>query len=185
MAVKPTDQGIELLTQAGVCAQGLKIGDSLAINGCCLTVEKIRPRGLLQFSLLQETWKRTNLQFATPGTHVNLERAVRVGDRMGGHFVTGHIDGLGQIKRWEQAGKDYILEVSASAQIMRQVVMKGSIAVDGISLTVAAARRRSFEVWIIPHTREVTALSERRVGSMVNLETDLLGKFVERFLTYK
>jgi riboflavin synthase len=124
------------------------------------------------------------LQFATAGVGVNLERALRVGDRMGGHFVTGHIDGLGKIKRWEQAGKDYILEIAAPAQIMRHVIMKGSITVDGISLTVAAARRRSFDVWIIPHTRQVTALNQRRVGSAVNLETDLLGKFVERLLTY-
>jgi riboflavin synthase len=187
VAVQPGKAEIELQVQARVCGGGLKKGDSLAVNGCCLTVEKIRVQGkntLLEFALLQETWKLTNLQFALPGTGVNLERALRVGDRMGGHFVTGHIDGLGRIKRWERAGKDYILEVAASAQIMRQVVLKGSIAVDGISLTVAAVRRKSFEVWIIPHTREVTALNQRRVGGMVNLETDLLGKFVERFLTY-
>lgn len=188
MAIKQAKAAIELLVQCRVCGQGLKIGDSVAVNGCCLTVEKIRLLGRnkqLQFSLLQETWQRTNLQFATPGMSVNLERAVRVGDRMGGHFVTGHVDGLGKIRRWEQVGKDYLLEISAPAPMMRQIVMKGSIAVDGISLTVAAARRSSFTVWIIPHTREVTALSERRVGDMVNLETDLLGKCVERFLTYK
>ena len=106
-----------------------------------------------------------------------------MGDRLGGHFVTGHIDGLGRIRRWEQAGKDYILEVAAPADMMRYVVFKGSIAVDGISLTVAAVRRRSFDIWIIPHTREITVLSERTVGGAVNLETDLLGKFVERFVT--
>jgi riboflavin synthase len=187
VAVRPGGAAIELQVQARVCGRGLKAGDSVAVNGCCLTVEKIRARGqhaLLQFALLQETWRLTNLQFATPGAGLNLERALRVGDRMGGHFVTGHIDGLGKIKRWEQAGKDYLLEIAASAQIMRQVVLKGSIAVDGISLTVAAARRKSFDVWIIPHTREVTALNQRRVGGMVNLETDLLGKFVERCLTY-
>ena len=188
VAIKHAEAAIELRLHSRVCGQGLKIGDSLAVNGCCLTVEKIRPQGRnkqLQFSLLKETWQRTNLQFATPGMSVNLERAVRVGDRMGGHFVTGHIDGLGKIRRWEQVGKDYLLEIAAPAQMMRQTVMKGSIAIDGISLTVAAARRTSFTVWIIPHTREVTALNERRVGDKVNLETDLLGKFVERFLTYK
>jgi riboflavin synthase len=187
VAVRSGGSAIELLVQARVCGRGLKAGDSVAVNGCCLTVEKIRARGkdtLLQFALLEESWRLTNLQFATAGVGVNLERALRVGDRMGGHFVTGHIDGLGKIKRWEQAGKDYILEIAAPAQIMRHVIMKGSITVDGISLTVAAARRRSFDVWIIPHTRQVTALNQRRVGSAVNLETDLLGKFVERLLTY-
>jgi riboflavin synthase len=186
VAVRLARAAIELQIQARVCGRGLKAGDSLAVNGCCLTVEKIRARGkhaLLQFALLQETWRLTNLQFATPGTGVNLERALRVGDRLGGHFVTGHIDGLGKIKRWVQAGKDHILEIAAPAQIIRQVVQKGSIAVDGISLTVAAVRRKSFDVWIIPHTRKVTALNQRRVGSAVNLETDLLGKFVERFLS--
>jgi riboflavin synthase len=187
VAVQPGGAAIQLLVQARVCGRGLKAGDSLAVNGCCLTVEKIRARGkgsVLQFSLLQETWRRTNLQFAALGAGVNLERALRVGDRLGGHFVTGHVDGLGKIKRWEQSGKDYILEIAAPAKIMRHIVLKGSIAVDGISLTVATARRKSFEVWIIPHTREVTALNQRRVGGAVNLETDLLGKFVERFLTY-
>jgi riboflavin synthase len=187
VAVKPGVAAIELLVEARICGRGLKVGDSVAVNGCCLTVEKIRAQGkatLLQFALLQETWRLTNLQFVAPGSGVNLERALRVGDRLGGHFVTGHIDGLGKIKSWEKSGEDYLLEITAPTPIMRQLVLKGSIAVDGISLTVAAARRKSFDVWIIPHTREVTALNERRVGSAVNLETDLLGKFVERFLTY-
>jgi len=137
---------------------------------------------LLRFSVLAETWKRTNLQFAKPGAQVNLERALRAGDRLGGHFVSGHIDDIGKITRWEQAGKDYALEISAPAEVMRYMVFKGSVAVDGISLTVAAVRRKSFEIWIIPHTRAVTALNERRTGDAVNLETDMLGKFVERFV---
>jgi riboflavin synthase len=185
VAVRPGDAAIKLLVLARVCGRGLKPGDSLAVNGCCLTVQRISPRGknkLLQFALLQESWRLTNLQFVTPGAGVNLERALRVGDRMGGHFVTGHIDGLGRIKRWEQTAKDYLLEIAAPGDIIRYVVFKGSIAVDGISLTVAAVRGKSFDVWIIPHTRKVTALDERKVGGAVNLETDLLGKFVERFI---
>jgi riboflavin synthase len=185
VAVRPGATAIELQVLARVCGRDLKAGDSVAVNGCCLTVEKITARGktkLLRFALLQESWQRTNLQFVTPGAGVNLERALRVGDRVGGHFVTGHIDGMGRIKRWERAGQDYLLELAAPADIMRYVVFKGSIAVDGISLTVAAARSKSLDLWIIPHTREVTALGERRVGGAVNLETDLLGKFVERFI---
>jgi riboflavin synthase len=185
VAVRPGAAAIEFVVLTRVCGRGLKTGDSVAVNGCCLTVEKISAQGkakLLRFALLQESWQRTNLQFTTPGAGVNLERALRVGDRMGGHFVNGHVDGLGSIKRWEKSGKDYILEIAAPADIMRYVVFKGSIAVDGISLTVAAVRRKSFDIWIIPHTRAVTALAERNVGSAVNLETDLLGKYVERFI---
>jgi riboflavin synthase len=184
VAIRPGEAAIRLLVQARVCGRGIKVGDSVAVNGCCLTLEQVSSRGkskLLQFSLLQETWQRTNLQFVTPGAGVNLERAVRVGDRMGGHFVTGHIDGLGRIKRWEQSGRDFLLQIVAPADIMRHIIFKGSIAVDGISLTVGTVRRTSFDVWIIPHTREVTALKERKADSAVNLETDLLGKYVERF----
>jgi riboflavin synthase len=185
-AIRPKPAAIEVIVKSRVCGRGLKKGDSLAVNGCCLTVEKIAKRGpdkLLQFALLAESWKRTNLQFAQPGFGVNLERAVRVGDRLGGHFVSGHIDGLGQITRWEQVGKDYILTLTAPPEIMRYIIFKGSVAVDGISLTVAAARKKDFDIWIIPQTRKVTSLGERQVGDAVNLETDLIGKYVERFVS--
>jgi len=184
-AIRPAPGGIGLWLRSRVCGRGIKAGDSLAVNGCCLTVEKIRPLKvgkLLQFAVLEETWRRTNLQFAGTGAAVNLERALRAGDRLGGHFVTGHIDNLGKITRWEQSGKDYLLEVAAPPDIMRYVVFKGSIAVDGISLTVAKVGRKNFQVWIIPHTRAVTALSQRQLGDAVNLEADMLGKFVERFV---
>lgn len=179
------ERSIRLTVQANLCARGLKAGDSLAVNGCCLTVVRMSSRGkhkLAQFDLLQETWKRTNLQFAKPGSLVNLERPVPADGRFGGHFVTGHIDGLGKITRWERAAQDHVLDVGAPPELMRHVVFKGSIAVDGISLTVAGVTKRSFRVWIIPHTYEVTALRERKVGDAVNLETDLLGKYVEKFV---
>jgi riboflavin synthase len=113
---------------------------------------------------------------------VNLERSLRADGRLGGHFMTGHVDGLGRITRWERAGSDHLLDIAAPPEVMRYVVFKGSIAVDGISLTVAAASRKSFRIWIIPHTFEVTALRERKLGDAVNLEADLLGKYVEKFV---
>lgn len=184
-SIKPSANSIQLTVGARVCVRGLKIGDSVAVNGCCLTVAKLVSRSkrkLIQFDLLRETWERTNLRFARPGSLVNLERSLRANDRLGGHFVTGHIDAVGRILRWERAGRDHVLEVVAPPDVMRYVILKGSIAVDGISLTVAAARKKSFCVWIIPHTAEVTALREREVGDAVNLEADLLGKYAERFL---
>jgi riboflavin synthase len=184
--IKPAAKSIELTVRTNLCGRGLKVGASLAINGCCLTVVKVAARGrskLAQFDLLKETWQRTNLQFAKPGSLVNLERPLRTDGNLGGHFVTGHIDGLGTIKRWERMGQDHVLDIAAPPEVMRYVVFKGSMAVDGISLTVAAAQKKTFRIWIIPHTYEVTALRERKVGDAVNLEADLLGKYVEKFVT--
>ena len=183
--ITPTKKSIALTVRAKVCGRGVKIGDSVAVNGCCLTTVKIATRGrakLLQFDLLQESWQRTNFQFGRPGSLVNLERSLRANGELGGHFVTGHVDGLGKISRWERAGKDHVLDIAAPADVMKYLVFKGSVAVDGISLTVAAVQKKSFRIWIIPHTFEVTALRERKVGDAVNLEADLLGKYVERFL---
>lgn len=184
--VKPGSKSIELTVRAKICGRGLKTGDSLAVNGCCLTVVKTKARGAfktVRMDLLRETWKRTNLQHVHKGSRVNLERSLQVGGRLGGHFVTGHIDGTGRITRWERAGSDHVLEIAAPPEVMRYMVFKGSITVDGISLTVAGLRRKSFLVWIIPHTFEATALRERSVGDEVNLEADILGKYVRQFVT--
>jgi riboflavin synthase len=184
--IKPTAKSVELTVRGRKAMRGLKLGDSLAINGCCLTVVKLGKRGkdlLAQFDLLQESWKRTNLQFVKPGSLVNLEPSLRANGDLGGHFVTGHVDGLGKIIRWERTGQDHVLDIAASKEVMRYLVFKGSVAVDGISLTVAAVAQKSFRIWIIPHTYEVTALRERKVGDYVNLEADILGKYVEKFLT--
>jgi riboflavin synthase len=186
--IAPTAKSIELTVRSRVCGRGLKIGDSLAVNGCCLTVVKLAPGKdgkLIQVDLLKETWERTNLKCARAGSLVNLERPLAVGARLGGHFVTGHIDGTGKITRWERAGEDHVLEISAPPEVMQYIVFKGSVTVDGISLTVAVARKKSFRVWIIPHTYEVTALRERAVGDAVNLEADILGKYVRQFVTSK
>jgi riboflavin synthase len=183
--IKPTERSIELTVSARVSAHGLKLGDSFAVNGCCLTAVKITARGkakLVQFDLLRETWSRTNLQFTKVGSLVNLERPLRADGEFGGHFVTGHIDGCGTIIRWEKSGADHVLDIAAPADVMRYLIFKGSVAVDGISLTVAAVQKKSFRLWIIPHTFEVTALRERKVGDAVNLEADMLGKYVEKFL---
>jgi len=183
--IKQSSKSIELTVGAKVCGRGLKIGDSVAVNGCCLTVVKLGSRSerkWIRFDLLRETWERTNLQFARAGSLVNLERSLPANGRVGGHFVTGHIDNVGRIIRWERERGDYVLEIAAPSDLMRYVVFKGSIAVDGISLTVATAAKKWFRLWIIPHTYEVTALRERAVGAPVNLEADMLGKYVEKFL---
>lgn len=186
--IKPTKKSIELTVRAKDIARGIKLGASVAVNGCCLTVVKVATRGkskLLQFDVLQESWRRTNLQFATAGSIVNLERPLRADGELGGHFVTGHVDGVGKIVRWEKSGADHLLDIEAPAEVMRYLVFKGSIAVDGISLTVAGVKKKSFRLWIIPHTYEVTTLRERKVGDFVNLEADLLGKYAEKFLSAK
>jgi len=184
--ITPTKKSIELTVRANLCGRGVKVGDSVAVNGCCLTAVKISARGkakLIQFDLLQESWQRTNFQFGKIGSLVNLERSLRANGELGGHFVTGHVDGLGKIIKWERAGKDHVLDIAAPADVMRYLVFKGSVAVDGISLTVASVQKKSFRIWIIPHTFEVTALRERKVGDAINLEADLLGKYVEKFLS--
>lgn len=183
--IEPGPGSIRLTLLARTTGQGVRLGDSIAVNGCCLTVVRRRRTGRdteLDFDLLQATWERTNLSATPVGGRVNLERALAAGDRLGGHFVTGHVDGTGVITRWEASGRDHVLEVRAPVAVRRLLVPKGSIAVDGISLTVADLTPAGFRVWIIPHTLAVTALQERRKGDRVNLEADLLGKYVARLI---
>lgn len=184
-AIRESAAGIELEVLAPTVGRGTRLGDSIAVNGCCLTVVKITARGsrkILRFDLLRETWTRTNLQFARAGSLVNLERSLRADARLGGHFVSGHVDALGKIIRWERSGADHVLNIASPPEILRYLVFKGSVAVDGISLTVAEVFAKSFRLWIIPHTFAVTALQQRQVGDAVNLEADLLAKYVERLL---
>ncbi len=183
-SIRETAKGIRLGVRARVCAKGIKSGDSLAVNGCCLTIVKATPARAskrLEFDLLRETWNKTNLSNVRVGSLVNLERPLRADGRLDGHFVTGHIDGKGIITRWERVGADWVLDVKLPPPVLRYMVYKGSIAVDGISLTIAEALKDRCRIWIIPHTYEVTALRERRVGDPVNLEADILGKYVDRF----
>ena len=185
-SIKPTAKSIRLTVRVRAIARDIKPGASVAVNGCCLTVVKISARGkskLLQFDVLQESWRRTNLQFAKPGSLVNLDRPLRADGELGGHFVSGHVDGVGKILRWEKSGADHVLDIAAPLDVMRYIIFKGSIAVDGMSLTVAGVKKNSFRIWIIPHTYEVTALRERKIGDVVNLEADLLGKYVRKFVS--
>ncbi|PAW76096.1 MAG: riboflavin synthase [Verrucomicrobia bacterium Tous-C9LFEB] len=179
---EPTEQSVRFVIDAGVIAQGIKLGDSVANNGCCLTVVDIQG-SLLSFDLLNETLECTNLKHLQPGSIVNLERSLCVGDRIGGHFVTGHIDCTGRVLRFDQIGKDYEIEVMIDPRQAIYLVPKGSIAIDGISLTVGKVTKTSFTVWIIPHTRDVTNLHTRTPGSEVNLEFDMLAKYTEKILT--
>lgn len=186
--IVPGRQSIELTVRAEVCGRGVKPGDSIAVNGCCLTAVKLTAKGkakLIRFDLLQESWRRTNFQYAQPGQRVNLERSLRANGSLGGHFVTGHVDGMGEITKWERLGRDHVLDIAAPAEVRPYLVAKGSVAVDGISLTVAAVTRQGFRIWIIPHTFEITVLKERKLGDQVNLEADLLGKYVQRFLSLR
>lgn len=161
--------------------EGLALGDSIAVNGCCLTVARFDGPNLW-FDVLEETRRLTNFAQLAPGAAVNLERSLRFDGKVGGHFVTGHIDGLGTIERFEQRGKDYYLRVRAPAGSGRYLIQKGSIAIDGVSLTVAETAGDTFAVWLIPTTLTVTNLGGRQPGELVNLEFDLLGKYVEKLL---
>ncbi len=166
-------------------AENAQLGDSVSVNGCCLTVVAIQPEEgsvLLSFDLLQETWKRTSFSEMKVGAMVNLERSLRVDGRLHGHFVTGHIDCVGEVLVFEKRGADWVLEIAPSEEIKSYLVSKGSIAVDGISLTVAEVLEGRIRLWIIPHTYQVTALCERVVGSHLNLEADLLAKYVTQLV---
>jgi riboflavin synthase len=171
-----------LILRAGPRWSDCRQGESIAINGCCLTLAAPPSGGRLEFDLLEETLHRTNLGRLRPGSPVNLERALAASGRLGGHFVQGHIDCAATIRAWEAAGLDTRLEIDLPREFARYVVEKGSIAVDGVSLTVAELTPDSFTLWIIPHTREVTNLRAARPGALVNLEFDLLAKYVEKIL---
>jgi riboflavin synthase len=163
-------------------ARKLRLGDSVAVNGCCLTLSAHRG-DQLTFDLLEETFDRTNLKALRHESPVNLERALRADARFGGHFVQGHVDCTSRIINFEQRRGDRRLEVELPAEFARYVARKGSIAIDGISLTIAEVSSRSFAVWIIPHTKRQTNLGHAEAGGLVNLEFDILAKYVERMLS--
>jgi len=168
-----------LVLEADVVLGDLNLGDSVAVNGCCLTVVAIEG-SQISFDLLEESVRLTSIREVGPGGKVNLERALLPSTRMGGHFVSGHVDGLGRIEAIEPRGQDRFFRIKPDAANLKYVVHKGSITVDGISLTVAEVDEEGFAIWLIPHTMEVTNLHTKKAGDHVNLEYDLIAKYVEK-----
>ena len=180
-ALRLNGEAKQLQVVAPFVAGETQIGDSVAVNGCCLTVSS-RQGNELTFDLLQETVDRTNLKALRRDSRVNLERALAAGGRLGGHFVQGHVDCTAPILALNENGADLRIEIGLPEEFAHYVACKGSIAVNGISLTVAEVSRKSFVLWIVPHTRTHTNLATVQRDDLVNLEFDLLAKYVERML---
>lgn len=164
--------------------EGVKLGDSICTNGVCLTVTSF-DSGKFTVDVMAETIRRSNLRNFSPGDEVNLERALSLGDRLGGHIVSGHIDGIGIIESFEQEDNAVWITITASHEILKYIVQKGSIAIDGVSLTVAYVDEAVFKVSVIPHTKDMTTLLRKKAGDEVNLECDVIGKYIEKFLGAK
>ena len=160
---------------------GTELGDSIAVNGVCLTVTSVTKRSFTA-DVMPVTLSRTALGSLRTGDGVNLERALTFSSRLGGHIVSGHIDGVGRLESVEVKENAHILRIKAAPSILRYIVPRGSVALDGVSLTIAEIDDDSFSVSLIPHTRQVTALNEKRLGASVNIENDVIGKYVEKLL---
>ncbi len=182
-AIADQPPGKRFTIDAGVVAEDAAIGDSICINGCCLTVVAIAGKAL-DFEAGEETLSRTNLGILTLGSRVNLERSLAAGDRLGGHYVTGHVDAVGRLIARRDDPPWSHLRFQMPRRLAPQIAAKGSVAIDGISLTVVDVDEESFSVALIPHTLAVTTLGRREVGDPVNLETDVLAKYVERSLAF-
>lgn len=167
----------KMIINLGKIAKGLKVGDSVAINGVCLTAVDIS-KGITEFEMVGETIKKTNLGFLRRGDKVNIERSLKVGERLEGHFVLGHVDGVGIISKIEKQSNQIQIWIKTPKELSKHIIKKGSITIDGISLTVVDALKDQFSVSIIPHTMKITNLSYKKVGDKVNIETDILGKYI-------
>jgi len=174
-------ESARLTIKASKVLEGTKIGDSISTNGVCLTVTSYAQEGFT-VDVMAETMRNSNLNLLRPGDAVNLERALRVGDRLGGHMVSGHIDGIGAIKNYKKEDNAVWITIEAAPELLKYIIQKGSVAIEGISLTVAYIDEAIFKVSIIPHTKEVTTLLRKKVGDIVNLECDMIGKYVEKLL---
>lgn len=161
--------------------EDVKLGDSIAVNGVCLTVTSFS-KAQFTVDVMPETLRRTSLRELKIGSPVNLERALTLASRLGGHIVSGHVEGIGEIVSFVGEGNALLMKVRAASDLLRYIVARGSVALDGISLTVARVTEKDFTVSLIPHTREVTNLGSKQPGSSINIETDILGKYVEKML---
>lgn len=183
-SIQRGSQSIEIEIKAHEILNDVEIGDSIATNGVCLTVTDFT-ENRFTVDVMPETIRKSSLDDLQIGDRVNLERALRLQDRLGGHLVSGHIDGRGEIKKRRREDNAILFTISLPQELKKYVIPKGSIAIDGISLTIAELFAHEFIVSIIPHTAEVTNLGKKEVGDVVNLEVDLIGKYVERMLTFK
>ncbi|OQX63154.1 MAG: riboflavin synthase [Desulfococcus sp. 4484_241] len=180
--IRPSaDRGKRLGVEAGFDMEDVAVGDSIAVSGACLTVVEVNGR-MLWADVAPETLSKTTLGMMRAGERVNLERALRFSDRLGGHLVTGHVDGTGIVESIKKTGNAVILTIGVSSDIGLYMVTKGSVAVDGVSLTINECDRSRVVLSIIPHTAAVTTIGIRRVGDKVNIETDIIGKYVRHFL---
>jgi riboflavin synthase len=179
--IQPRGQGRRLVIESDFVLDEAKIGDSIAVNGACLTAVRISGKRF-EVDVSPETVQKTTFGSAKIGDRVNLERALRLSDRLDGHLVSGHIDGMGTIKSREITSNAIIIAIEAPAALVAYMIKKGSVAVDGISLTINDCRRDGFDVSIIPHSAKITTIGFKKVGDRVNIETDMIGKYVERFV---
>ncbi|MDM8523227.1 riboflavin synthase [Desulfococcaceae bacterium HSG8] len=182
--IQSSGQGSCLTVDAGFTLEDTKIGDSIAVNGACLTAVMLEGKRF-RADVSPETLRKTTFGRAKIGDRVNLERALRLSDRLDGHLVSGHIDGMGTMKDRKTTGNAIIITIEVPESLSRYMIEKGSVAVDGISLTINACDRQSFSVSIIPHTAGLTTVGLKKVGDPVNIETDMIGKYVERFVSPK
>lgn len=176
-----TSSGASLTINCKKVLEDLKLGDSVAVNGVCLTAKEVGKDSFIA-DIMPETFRSTNLSELSSGKRVNLERALKAGSRFGGHIVTGHVDGIGRLVKTYPEGNAIIFEIAPPKELMKYLIPKGSVAIDGISLTIQKVQNHSFMVSLIPHTFQATALKYKSIGDTLNIEVDIIGKYVREFL---
>ena len=183
-SIQRSSKAIILTIKAKKVLEDVKLGDSIATNGVCLTVTGFSSNEF-KVDVMPETMRKSSLGELSVGSEVNLERALKLNDRLGGHLVSGHIDGVGKITNKRKEDNAILITITPDAKLLKNIIAEGSIAIDGISLTVAKLAADSFTVSIIPHTNQITNLTKKKIGDIVNLETDMIGKYVERMMEFQ